>query len=49
MFLSLDFYYEPFKQLVAEKYGDKIADRVFATREEHLFEKTYTLNDDDLK
>lgn len=35
--------------MVKDKYGDDMAARVFAMREEHLFEKTYTLNDDDLK
>lgn len=35
--------------MVKEKYGDEMAARVFAMREEFLFEKTYTLNDEDLK
>ncbi|KRX01494.1 hypothetical protein PPERSA_01397 [Pseudocohnilembus persalinus] len=49
LFLSLDFYYEPVKDVVREKYGNDLAEKIFASREQHLFEKTYTLDDEDLK
>lgn len=49
IFLSLDFYFEPLKDLVREKYGNDLAEEIFAAKDEYLFDKTYTLNDDDLK
>lgn len=32
MFMSLDFFFEPFKDLVRNKYGEDFAHQVFAAR-----------------
>lgn len=49
LFLSLDFFFEPLKDIVREKYGDDMTEQIFAMKDSNLFEKTYTLNDEDLK
>jgi hypothetical protein len=49
LFMSLDFLFEPFKQMLKEKYGRQFAEEVFAAKSEYLFENVTILNDDDLK
>lgn len=45
----MDFLFEPFKDMVADKYGNEFAKRVYGSSSENLFDNTTILDDDDLQ
>ncbi|KAL4453701.1 hypothetical protein ABPG74_009597 [Tetrahymena malaccensis] len=47
-FLTLDMVYEPFRQLLLEKYGEELALKLMGSREEFNFEMTHIMSDEDL-
>lgn len=47
-FMALEIVYEPSRQQLFERYGEEMADSIFAKRSEFNFELTTVMNDADL-
>jgi len=47
--MTLDYLFEPFKNMVKEKYGKDVAEEVFAAKAKYLFDNITILNDEELK
>ena len=49
LFMAMDFMFEPFKELVKEKYGEEFAKQVYSSKSEYMIDNTTILSDEDLK
>ena len=48
LFLAFDFMFEPFKDLVRNKYGEEFALEVYSAKSQYMIDETVILDDEDL-